>query len=76
MVGDNQEEVIPEPTEFVLCVMADESLKVGVVCGDCYCIVKYEGICHNCPENIEYQNPAELVEQAEFLCGLVSILPL
>jgi len=69
MVGNIYEET-DSPLERILCEMDDGSYIVGVVCQDCFCILKYEGICHLCPCDPDYWNPQEHEEFRDFIAHL------
>jgi len=73
MVGDEYEDTQPEQ---VMCEMLNGTFILGVTCKDCDCFLKYQGICHRCPENYEYHDEDELREHMEFVWQLVAVYAL
>jgi hypothetical protein len=73
MVGDQYEETDTPRTEQVLCEMKNGNYIIGVICTDCYCYLKYMGICHHCPDRIDYWNFEEYIEHVQFIRDLVNV---
>ena len=57
----------PETEELTiyLAEMKDGTFTIMFDCPDCFCIIKRIGICHRCPEYMDYVNEEELQEHKE-----------
>ena len=63
----------PPEDSVVICEMVNGNFIVAVYCPDCYCIIMRKGICHHCPEKLDYINEEEFAQHRNFITHLVKV---